>query len=258
MKIYKDLINVRPINEEHRLKRIEGYRRDFSMWDEVESNFPERMYFFFVEYLKKYNNENICFFDIGAAEGWYARAALKYSKNSKVVCFEPEDERLEVLIENLQKYSEFGDLEIFQKIVASKTADSFHLKQYRTKDNTGLSSGSSTIVDVWDPYGFRRDSFMVPYESIKLDDLTENYDKIDIIKIDVEGGEIEVLKGSLELLSKHRPSIFLEAHVSPRFGSVTRDKIKQILNNLDFEYKWHLLDLHGGELEYYLLEAPEE
>jgi FkbM family methyltransferase len=254
VKIYRDTQNKRKKDKLASLSRKEEYRKDWAVWDEHEMNFPEKMYQDFVKSLKNSKND-ICFFDIGAAEGIYSRAVLKYTKNSQVVCFEPEDERMEILIENLKDYSENGDLHIHQKIVASETSKCSYLKQFTYSDGRG--AGSSTPVNVEDPYKHERDSYLVPYQSVKLDDFMNDFDNINLIKIDVEGGEIDVLKGSVNLLEKHRPVIFLEAHTSARFGHVTLEKIYEILNSLNFKYKYVLLDMHGGELEYYLF-IPQE
>jgi FkbM family methyltransferase len=37
-------------------------------------------------------------------------------------------------------------------------------------------------------------------------------DKVDLIKIDVEGTELELLRGSLNLLRKHKPVLLIEVH----------------------------------------------
>ncbi|MFZ4647485.1 MAG: FkbM family methyltransferase, partial [Gemmataceae bacterium] len=43
-----------------------------------------------------------------------------------------------------------------------------------------------------------------------------NIDKIDFIKMDVQGAEIDVLKGGIETLKKYKPVIFTEADVEPQ------------------------------------------
>ncbi len=47
---------------------------------------------------------------------------------------------------------------------------------------------------------------------IKLDDFvsTHDFSRIDLVKIDVEGFEIDVLKGAAETLKKFKPSVFVE------------------------------------------------
>ena len=54
-------------------------------------------------------------------------------------------------------------------------------------------------------------------KSITLDTYFKDYHRpIKFIKIDVEGGEFEVLKGATDLINKHKPSIIVEVWKSPR------------------------------------------
>ncbi|MBT4775728.1 MAG: FkbM family methyltransferase [Crocinitomicaceae bacterium] len=46
----------------------------------------------------------------------------------------------------------------------------------------------------------------------KLDDLIDPNVKVDVIKIDVEGAELECLKGATSILSRSRPKILFELH----------------------------------------------
>jgi hypothetical protein len=45
---------------------------------------------------------------------------------------------------------------------------------------------------------------------IKLDDLVPTLKHVDFIKIDVEGAELEVLKGALELIGRNKPVLIIE------------------------------------------------
>jgi hypothetical protein len=44
-----------------------------------------------------------------------------------------------------------------------------------------------------------------------LDDELENDARIDVIKIDVEGWELDVLRGAARVIEHHRPLIYVEA-----------------------------------------------
>jgi FkbM family methyltransferase len=57
--------------------------------------------------------------------------------------------------------------------------------------------------------GGARSRLMVP--TITLDQLLENFGPPTIVKIDVEGAEVEVLKGGRRLLEEARPIIYIEA-----------------------------------------------
>src|SRR5262249_32601140 len=51
-------------------------------------------------------------------------------------------------------------------------------------------------------------SIIVP--SFTLDQLLHDLDRVDLVKIDVEGSEVNVIEGMRETIARHRPSILLE------------------------------------------------
>lgn len=63
---------------------------------------------------------------------------------------------------------------------------------------------------------------------ITLDSL--NLDRVDLIKIDVEGMEEEVLNGAIKLISTHKPIIFIEVIKS------NKQELKSILDGFNYEY----------------------
>lgn len=58
-----------------------------------------------------------------------------------------------------------------------------------------------------------------------------NFEDVSLIKIDVEGHEVEVLNGALETIRKSRPTILLEYH-----QEANSEIIFQIID--DLEYEW--------------------
>jgi FkbM family methyltransferase len=56
--------------------------------------------------------------------------------------------------------------------------------------------------------------------------------RLDFMKVDVEGSELEVLKGAMDTLAKYRPSIAMETH---SFGSP--NEVVRMLEGLSYEVK---------------------
>ncbi len=97
---------------------------------------------------------------------------------------------------------------------------------------------------------------------IPLNDL--NLDRCDLIKIDVEGMEIDVLNGANALIEKSRPTIYFE-HAVGEIGPAYR-----LLSSLGYRLFWHVAnpynrlnfkgDTHnifGGNTELNILAVPE-
>jgi hypothetical protein len=57
-------------------------------------------------------------------------------------------------------------------------------------------------------------------------------DKIDYIKYDVEGAEIEALRGSYEVISKHKPTLLVSAYHRSR-------DIFSLINYIHEKYKFY-------------------
>ena len=73
------------------------------------------------------------------------------------------------------------------------------------------------------------------YTSKKLDEIL-NVNKIDILKIDVEGFEYEVLVGSINTINKFKPRIIIETHNEKLFDKCF-DFLTKINYKLDFANK---------------------
>lgn len=83
--------------------------------------------------------------------------------------------------------------------------------------NTALGSGER-ISGTDDGYmlTFSNSAASILFDSRKLDDF--NFERVDLLKIDVEGFEYSVLKGASSTIQKHMPRIILETHSSSLFS----------------------------------------
>lgn len=146
--------------------------------------------------------------DIGANTGIYSILAQNNNPKSKVIAIEPVDINFEVLSQNISR-NKFPI--IAEKIALSDvegTAKMFMLKDrlnYMTSINDDRYAlhpeikGNMEVVEIKVPIK----PFSYVYEK-------HNLEKIDLIKIDVEGHEISVLNGMLLYLEKHKPTILIE------------------------------------------------
>lgn len=73
----------------------------------------------------------------------------------------------------------------------------------------------------------------------RLDDVYA-YERLDVLKADVEGMELEVLQGSEALLERHRPMLYLENDQRDRSAALIRH-----LQERDYRVWWHTPPLYN-------------
>lgn len=146
-----------------------------------------------IELLRNFINNDTIVYDIGANIGYHALAFSKLCRY--VYAFEPNKKHLKLLRKNLEDRK---NVEIFDNAISDMVGD-IKIQDFDT--------------DVPGNYGelyVNQDGYDVL--AIRIDDL----DIIipDLIKIDVEGHELQVLRGSIETIREYNPIIFYEAHGS--------------------------------------------
>ncbi len=167
--------------------------------------------------IKSLLKKNDIFIDVGANSGYYSLlASYIVSKRGKVFAFEPVKDTYMRLLKN-KKINKF--INIFTYNIA--------LGNYNGKIKINISKysdGQNSIGPIKDSYK------QINVNIRKLDTVIKNSDikKIKLIKIDAEGYELEVLKGSIKLL-KFNPKIVFEYNKE----SVYRNKLDY---NLIFEF----------------------
>jgi len=147
-------------------------------------------------------NENEVIIDVGANVGYYTlRLAPKVGKNGKIIAIEPDPESCELLGINC-KLNSLSNVEIHNIAIADKTGD---VVLYQSRTHSGTNSiFTNSFSDL--------ESNRLTVKSTTLDNLLgEKYNAIDWIKIDVEGAELAVLRGSPKTL-KITKNILIEVH----------------------------------------------
>jgi FkbM family methyltransferase len=144
--------------------------------------------------------------DVGAAAGWMSKAMLTASPQSRVIAFEPFPGNHRFIDSNL------GDelrARIIKKAVANHNRPTkFHVPSVITNGTgawAGMDGYSSVglLVSDSDP----RAANAITVETCRLDDLVS--EPIRFMKIDVQGGEFEVLDGARRLFDHHGVELIL-------------------------------------------------
>jgi FkbM family methyltransferase len=159
--------------------------------------------------------------DIGANVGFFSLYSQNYLP-SKIYCLEPFEDNFIHLQNNLSPYN---NTTFIKKAISNNTGTStFSISTnnsvHRLSSHDEFSSLINPVVD----------STIV--ETISFNDLLKDYDikKIDFLKIDCEGGEIDIFETiDLEYLRNNIKKIALEYH-----SIDIRDRIAKILTSNSF------------------------
>jgi len=97
----------------------------------------------------------------------------------------------------------------------------------------------------------------IEVDCMALDDYADEADlrRVDVLKIDVEGGELEVIQGARHVLQKFRPLILLELLWTQNPAHLARQQqVVGLLNSAG--YHFHLIRADGA-LEYQAVPQPD-
>lgn len=171
--------------------------------------------------------------DIGANIGYHSLLAAHYSKGH-VYAFEPEERNFHLLRHNIELNS-YNNITPYWKAAGNKNDT---LKLYKSDINAGdhqlyQTSETRESVDV---------------DVVRIDDQLDHIKEISFVKIDVQGFEMNVIKG-MEKILRNNHNIKISSEFWPdglkRAGSSAEEYL-DIMESLGFS--WYLLDEHEQRL----------
>lgn len=150
--------------------------------------------------IKKIVKPGMTAVDIGANFGYFSLLLSGLvGESGKVFAFEPDSSAFKLLSRNI-KENGIKNVFLVNKALSNKVGSA---KLYLDKDNQGEMSLSLNNVDK--PRGY------ISVETITLDSyFVYLNERVDFIKMDVQGAEGMVIDGAKEILSKHKPKILFE------------------------------------------------
>ena len=169
-------------------------------------------------------------YDVGANQGQFSLIFGKLLGVHHVTALEPLQANFDTLRFNLE-LNQMAEIKTLCKAAGSKT-------EKRTFSFASHLLTMGTFTDCAVKLG--QDTTRTEVECVTLDELIRTGSPApDVIKIDVEGAAGEVLAGAQELLDRHRPSLFVEMHLSPRQNQEC-SAIEALIKN--HGYKVEMLD----------------
>jgi FkbM family methyltransferase len=164
-------------------------------------------------YYEKYETKILSYFaetkngsiiDIGANLGYYSVILGKLLKSSdKLIAFEANPQIIEMLNKNI----DLNDLQDYVKVINCALSD---ISDQKLKLYIPLKAGSSAAsLNKLHPDDSNNSIEIITQ---RLDDLTQirDLESVSLIKIDVEGAELSVIKGALETIRENKPVLFIE------------------------------------------------
>ncbi len=156
--------------------------------------------------LDKTLKPDMTFIDVGANHGEFSIFAAKRLPQGRVIAFEPSALIHERLLKNIAA-NHFKNVTAVKKGLWRETSSSLLYSSSESFADGSVNEGLGTL--------FPSETDKTNSESIDLvalDDfvISAGLERIDVIKIDIEGAELAALEGARETLQRFRPIIFIE------------------------------------------------
>jgi FkbM family methyltransferase len=147
------------------------------------------------------------FWDVGANLGLFSLSAAKIVGSAgSVVSFEPSPAAFDLLSKNVERHR---SIKAFPYGIGNENSKALMSVQ-------GASTGASfvkEVVELTQVFHERIPIVQVPVSTYKMDTLLDQISsRPNLIKIDIEGYEVEALKGAEYLLDQVRPVLVIEIH----------------------------------------------
>lgn len=233
-------------------QKLPVFYRGHILW--LHKNSWESLYSRYEPYMAKTLEENLkngdTFFDVGSNKGWFSLLASKIvGPHGKVFAFEPAPEVFELLKNNTKGVQNIKPTQAGVGSINGKLT-------FASQGTSSAGSFVENVTKINEQYLKDIPILGVDVPICTLDSLIQDLGTIpNLIKIDVEGFELEVLKGAKNLLGTHTPKIIMEIH--PKQLQLSGGSEEQVFNILsENKYTWTIIDKNPNSLYTILAKAP--
>lgn len=145
------------------------------------------------------------FIDVGSHIGKWSIYASK--KVDKVISIEPTEETFNLQNHNINK-NRIHNIDIFNTLLSDNIGEVSFYESIENPANNSLQPALSKY-----PFSafFKKHNVKIK-KTILLDNLIKGRKNIKLIKIDVEGSELKVLKGAKKVINSNKPKIIFESN----------------------------------------------
>ncbi len=194
----------------------------------VQAYYVGEVEYHLVDCLLKGLKDDFIMLDVGGHHGVYslifAYEMKKRGLRGVIHTFEPHPDNFALLQHNIQQ----NDLCDFV-VMHNKGVSNFSGVQnlcFHTEDNSGNFLADKDIHTTVQEHDYLQHQV----EVVRLDDLLDTVDHVDLLKLDIQGGEPNALIGAEQIISRDRPKIAVEAYA----GVPSTAKIQEILAEYNY------------------------
>lgn len=171
--------------------------------------------------------------DIGANTGFYTLLTCAANPTARITALEPVPGIRRVLEKNVSINNWQTRCSILPYAASNCSGEA----------EFSVLRGEIPVSSSLDPKGFRgkKVSQLIRVPTTTIDELCEELDDIDLVKVDVEGFEDQVLEGMTRVLTSLRPSLIIECNHDGPY-----EKVEQLLRSHGYSYFYRIED--GGPI----------
>lgn len=184
------------------------------------------------------------FIDVGANQGLYSLIAARWLPAGRVIAFEPVEGEASKLTRNIS-LNRYSNITVEHLAVGARVEEASIFIAL-----SGMAAYSSLRPPA-DDVTAQTVTARVPVTTLDAYVAEKRLPSVDLIKVDVEGGERDVLKGSEEVIETFRPTFMVE--VEDRRSKQWGYRAREIIDLLtERDYRWYQAG-RGGELSEHIV-----
>ena len=197
--------------------------------------------------LKEIKTSNPLFLDIGAGQAESINRFKNILPNSIIHSFEPVEERIQIIKNWLQTFPHNNNITLNHYAMGDKIEEKTFYVNSKTKNSSFLKLNQKNKID------FLKKEIKINVNTVDNYVKQNNIKYVDYLKIDTQGYEEEVLKGSIETLKSGIVKyIEVEIILSDYYEKTTNFyNMEKILLPLNYKL-YHIQDIickDGGQIE---------
>ena len=146
------------------------------------------------------------FFDIGANVGLYTWEVREACPTRNILAFEPDPENIKLLEKTLGE-ANLQNLEICQSALSNQTGDASFFQDTLTSATGCVGGNDKPRIEQY----LNSSSNEIRVKTETIDSIVKDDKTPSLIKIDVEGHEVEVLQGGRNTLNEAKPLLIIES-----------------------------------------------